>query len=60
VYIGNAPEVEESTTTCARCGERLIAREDFAVAEWRLVEGRCPHCKHALAGRGMENSPVVA
>ena len=59
VYIGNAPEVEQSVTTCARCGERLIARTDFSVTEWRLVEGRCPRCRHALAGLGMENSPVV-
>jgi pyruvate formate lyase activating enzyme len=59
VYIGNAPEVEQSTTTCARCGERLIARANFSVTEWRLVDGRCPRCKHALAGFGMEDSPVV-
>jgi pyruvate formate lyase activating enzyme len=59
VYIGNAPEVEQLTTTCARCGERLIARANFAVTEWRLVDGRCPRCKHALAGFGLEDSPVV-
>ena len=60
VYIGNAPEVEVATTSCARCGERLIARADFAVTEWRLVDGRCPRCKHALAGVGLEDSPVVS
>ncbi len=60
VYIGNAPEVEAATTSCARCGERLIARADFAVTEWRLVDGRCPRCKHALAGVGLEDSPVVS
>ena len=59
VYVGNAPEVEESTTNCLRCGERLIARSDFAITEWHLVEGHCPRCKHVLAGYGMENSPVV-
>ena len=59
VYIGNAPEVEAAATVCARCGERLISRSDFAVTEWRLVEGRCPRCKHALAGVGLEDSPVV-
>jgi len=26
VYVGNAPEVEASTTICSRCGERLIGR----------------------------------
>jgi pyruvate formate lyase activating enzyme len=60
VYVGNAPEVEAATTFCARCGERLIARSDYAVTEWRLVEGRCPRCNHALAGVGLEDSPVVA
>jgi hypothetical protein len=38
----------------------LIARSDYAVTEWHLVEGRCPRCKHALAGVGMESSPVLA
>lgn len=60
VYVGNAPEVEEATTFCAGCGERLISRSDYAVTEWRLVEGRCPRCKHALAGVGLEDAPVVA
>jgi pyruvate formate lyase activating enzyme len=59
VYVGNAPEVEAADTSCARCGERLIGRADFAVTEWRLVEGRCPRCKHSLAGVGLEDSPVV-
>jgi pyruvate formate lyase activating enzyme len=60
VYVGNAPEVEVATTHCARCGEKLISRRDFMVTEWRLVEGRCPRCKHALAGVGLEDAPVVA
>jgi pyruvate formate lyase activating enzyme len=60
VYVGNAPEVEASTTFCAGCGERLISRSEYAVTEWRLVGGRCPRCGHALAGCGLEDSPVVA
>jgi pyruvate formate lyase activating enzyme len=60
VYVGNAPEVEASTTICSRCGERLIGRSDFAVTEWHLIEGRCPRCKHSLAGVGLEDAPVVA
>jgi pyruvate formate lyase activating enzyme len=59
VYVGNAPEVEAADTFCARCGERLIGRRGFSVTEWHLVEGRCPRCKHALAGVGLEDSPVV-
>ena len=59
VYIGNAPEVESSATCCARCGERLIARAEFGVTEWHLVDGHCPRCKHALAGVGLADSPVA-
>jgi pyruvate formate lyase activating enzyme len=59
VYVGNAPEVEDAATACARCGEKLIDRRDFAVTGWHLVDGRCPRCKHALAGVGLEDSPVV-
>jgi Pyruvate-formate lyase-activating enzyme len=58
VYVGNAPEVEAAATICSGCGERLIGRSDFAVTEWHLVEGRCPRCKHSLAGVGLEDSPV--
>jgi pyruvate formate lyase activating enzyme len=59
VYIGNAPEVDAATTSCARCCERLISRADYAVTEWRLVDGCCPRCKHALAGIGLKDSPVT-
>lgn len=60
VYVGNAPEGEQATTSCALCGERLIARADYAVTEWRLTEGRCPRCERALAGVGLQDSPLVA
>ena len=61
VYVGNAPEVGGGDHVLRRAAaRRLIARADFAVTEWRLVEGRCPRCKHALAGVGLEDSPVVA
>jgi pyruvate formate lyase activating enzyme len=59
VYVGNAPEVEVSDTFCSRCGERLIGRAAFAVTEWHLVNGCCPRCGHALAGVGLEDSPVA-
>jgi pyruvate formate lyase activating enzyme len=59
VYVGNAPEMNSAATLCSRCGELLIDRSDFAVTEWRLVEGRCPRCHHSLAGVGLEDSPVA-
>ncbi len=60
VYVGNAPECEAADTHCARCGEPLIGRSAFAVTEWHLVDGRCPHCGHSLAGVGLQESPVAA
>jgi pyruvate formate lyase activating enzyme len=60
VYVGNAPEAEEAATSCAGCGERLISRADYAVTEWRLVDGRCPRCHRALAGVGLGDSPLIA
>jgi pyruvate formate lyase activating enzyme len=59
VYVGNAPEVEVGDTFCARCGERLVGRSAYTVTEWRLAEGRCPRCGHALAGFGLRDSPVA-
>jgi pyruvate formate lyase activating enzyme len=58
VYVGNAPEVEDSETRCARCGTLLISRAESSVEAWHLVEGRCPRCGHALAGLGLKDSPV--
>jgi pyruvate formate lyase activating enzyme len=60
VYVGNAPEVVDATTRCARCGEVLISRSDFSVTQWGLNDGCCPRCKHSLAGFGLKDSPVVA
>ncbi len=60
VYIGNAPEVETADTCCSRCGELLIARRDFGVTEWHLVDGRCPRCRHPLAGFGLASPPATA
>src|ERR1035437_8060342 len=59
VYIGNAPEVEEATTFCGRCGEMLIERSDFSVTKWRLSEGRCPRCKLCQGGVGRKAPRVV-
>ena len=50
VYVGNAPEVEVSSTTCAVCGEELITRGEFTVTGSWPVDGRCPACGYVLAG----------
>jgi pyruvate formate lyase activating enzyme len=60
VYVGNAPEAEVATTSCARCGGMLVLRSDYTVTDWRLVGGRCPLCRYPLAGVGLEESPISA
>ncbi len=44
VYSGNVPGDEGENTACASCGEELIRRWGFTVAENRLREGVCPRC----------------
>jgi len=48
VYLGNVQG--ESNTYCPSCGELLLRRVVFGVAENRLVEGRCPSCGMGIAG----------
>lgn len=51
VYLGNVLDPEGSRTSCAHCGTCLIGREGYAILDYTLDEaGRCPHCKHPLAG----------
>jgi len=52
VYIGNVRDPEGAKTLCPRCGTLLIAREGYAILDYRLTAtGNCPGCQHALAGR---------
>jgi len=50
VYCGNVPGDEGENTACASCGEALIRRWGFTVAENRLREGACPRCGTKLDG----------
>jgi pyruvate formate lyase activating enzyme len=52
VYTGNIHDTEGDTTSCANCGETLIARDWYALLDYRLTpEGNCPACATPLAGR---------
>jgi pyruvate formate lyase activating enzyme len=50
VYSGNVPGDEGENTVCASCGEALIRRWGFTVAENRLRDGACPRCATKLEG----------
>jgi pyruvate formate lyase activating enzyme len=52
VYTGNVHDPEGDTTSCAACGETLIARDWYRIEAYRLTAtGACPACGHELAGR---------
>jgi pyruvate formate lyase activating enzyme len=44
-YVGNIHDRLAESTYCHACGELLIGRDWFVLAEWNLApEGRCPAC----------------
>jgi pyruvate formate lyase activating enzyme len=51
VYIGNVPGHPWEDTYCHHCGERVIRRRGFAVAQATLRDGKCPACSTAIPGR---------
>ncbi len=50
VYSGNIPGEDESTR-CSVCGELLVERLGFRIMRNSVVEGHCPKCCTAVAGR---------
>ena len=53
VYVGNAPELAMEDTSCAGCGELLIARRGYHIVRHLQADGACPTCGHRLAGRAL-------
>jgi pyruvate formate lyase activating enzyme len=51
VYTGNVHDVAGGSTYCAGCGSLLIERDWYVLGAYRLVDGKCPDCGKALAGR---------
>jgi pyruvate formate lyase activating enzyme len=49
LYVGNI-QGESEDTRCPKCGQVLVRRRGFFVAENRLTTGRCPSCAAAVAG----------
>jgi pyruvate formate lyase activating enzyme len=48
VYLGNV--AEESNTTCHHCGQILIRRQGYWIAENHVRLGNCPACGTPVAG----------
>jgi pyruvate formate lyase activating enzyme len=59
VYVGNVPH--NSHTYCHACGETLVYRAAWAIAEDRITRtGRCPRCHTPVAGVGMGGAHATA
>lgn len=50
VYTGNIPGLAYENTSCPKCGEILIERAFMRVSRNVLRKGKCPKCKHKIAG----------
>ncbi len=50
VYLGNVPGHKRNSTFCPNCGERIIHRLHFTVAELGIVGGKCRFCGQPIAG----------
>jgi pyruvate formate lyase activating enzyme len=53
VYEGNVPEEGGENTCCPACGEILIRRRGFFLAENRIIDGKCPDCTAVIDGIDM-------
>lgn len=52
VYTGNVRDPAGETTKCQACGSMLIARDWYAILDYRVTKaGLCPDCGTALPGR---------
>jgi len=52
VYTGNITDQEGSTTYCPNCGQALVGRRGFRVAEMHLTnDGTCQYCDTPIPGR---------
>jgi pyruvate formate lyase activating enzyme len=50
VYIGNVPGHEAENTYCPKCGELLIKRIGFTIAENHIESGECRFCSNKIPG----------
>jgi pyruvate formate lyase activating enzyme len=52
IYCGNIPSSysDYESTSCHKCGKRLVARYGFSVTENNVVSGKCRFCKERIPG----------
>jgi pyruvate formate lyase activating enzyme len=50
VYLGNVPGEGGENTFCPSCGQLVISRMGYHVAEDRIVEGKCSTCRASIEG----------
>lgn len=59
VYTGNVHHREGDITFCPSCEAILIERDWYEIAQYRLtVNGHCPDCGSAVAGRFAESAEM--
>lgn len=49
IYIGNVMG-ESEDTVCPGCHKSLIKRTGFHTGYNKIVDGKCPYCRHSIAG----------
>jgi pyruvate formate lyase activating enzyme len=50
VYVGNVPTHPGENTVCHHCGQELIRRVGYRIAQNRLKDGKCPQCGTTIPG----------
>jgi pyruvate formate lyase activating enzyme len=50
VYAGNVPMHPGENTYCPSCGQELIRRVGFRIADNRIKDGKCPKCGTPIPG----------
>lgn len=53
VYVGNMPDAHLEDTLCPGCGQAVLSRWGFWVAQRHIQDGRCAFCKVPIDGVGM-------
>lgn len=60
VYVGNVPGHPGDNTYCPTCGRQILARQGFAVREYRLKGGACIYCGTSVPGVWWGSAPEEA
>lgn len=50
VYLGNMPPNTYENTYCPKCGELIIERVGYTIANYRIQSGSCALCSAEIAG----------